>query len=582
MNVRFFLIMAFWCALSALGYSQLPKPSLTEQRPIKEEAKIIRGFQTWSAESSPKVEDVRKDLLPLVEKEIQPTAEGDPFAGKKLTIIKDATALQKLGTRFVGNWKLAYDGLPLTERSNVTCNVAPNGSLSLRKRNLPESAEEALKASTPKAAEGVNEKRVQEVALKKLGELVNKKKRDLDVEKLKPLRDQQPELQIWVDPETKEARLVRRVVLTLNGEANASESFAVYVTVGSADKVDAVGVDDLVHHEYKGRVDGPIWERSQIEGHTTRPIPKVQILKVQDVAEAAPAKTFTDANGQFILAGDGPAKLKAILKSDFFSIVNDAGTVQEIRIDGNDHDEFAFKFSDNDEFNVAQVSAYYWAHAAREFASSILEPTALPAVKVHVNANGECNAFFTQLDKSLTLFRASAQTSSAKCINRAYRDTIFHEYGHAIDFACNGIQDGGYSEGFGDSLAIILKGEACYGHNCCGPMTCLRDATEVVLWPNQADGEVHDQGRVYAGFTWELIQSLQAAGLDEKGAIAKAKELTLAACKSNPISIPNAVELVFEADDDDADLANGSPHFQAIARAADSRKIPRPVDPPSP
>src|SRR5262249_25036482 len=39
------------------------------------------------------------------------------------------------------------------------------------------------------------------------------------------------------------------------------------------------------------------------------------------------------------------------------------------------------------------------------------------------------------------------------------------------------------------------------------------------------------------------------------------------------------VRLSFIVDDNDANLTNGTPHFRALANAADSRKIPRPADP---
>ena len=43
---------------------------------------------------------------------------------------------------------------------------------------------------------------------------------------------------------------------------------------------------------------------------------------------------------------------------------------------------------------------------------------------------------------------------------------------------------------------------------------------------------------------------------------------------------PGFLLLSFLVDDDDADLRNGTPHFAELAAAADSRKIPRPPDPP--
>ena len=53
----------------------------------------------------------------------------------------------------------------------------------------------------------------------------------------------------------------------------------------------------------------------------------------------------------------------------------------------------------------------------------------------------------------------------------------------------------------------------------------------------------------------------------------------LGAAAANPHNIPDAVRLSFVVDDTDGDLTNGTPHFRALAAAADSRHIPRPPDP---
>ena len=59
--------------------------------------------------------------------------------------------------------------------------------------------------------------------------------------------------------------------------------------------------------------------------------------------------------------------------------------------------------------------------------------------------------------------------------------------------------------------------------------------------------------------------------MNETAALDAATHLVLGAAAGNPANIPDAVLLSFIVDDDDGNLANGTPHFRAIAAAADAR-----------
>lgn len=77
---------------------------------------------------------------------------------------------------------------------------------------------------------------------------------------------------------------------------------------------------------------------------------------------------------------------------------------------------------------------------------------------------------------------------------------------------------------------------------------------------------------------WEAIQQLQQSPLRmaEDDAYELMKELVFAAIVDNSNSIPSAVQIMFEADDDDHDLTNGTPHSTQLVSAAASRSIPVP------
>jgi hypothetical protein len=225
-------------------------------------------------------------------------------------------------------------------------------------------------------------------------------------------------------------------------------------------------------------------------------------------------------------------------------------------------------FDASGDLELSQTSGYFWCEFAHSF--SQLGVNDLRQLPARVNLDFlTCNAFYNSNEVTLNFFQAGGG-----CPNTAYSDIVLHEYGHAVDDDQGGILDGGYSEGFGDVLAILATEQPCAGRQLFGADTCLRDAREVVTWP-PANEEAHQVGRIYAGFVWELVQQL-IPRLGEAEAFKVATDLSLAAAAANPSDIPDAVRLTFLADDDDGDPATCSPHFAELAAAAASRKIPRP------
>ena len=93
----------------------------------------------------------------------------------------------------------------------------------------------------------------------------------------------------------------------------------------------------------------------------------------------------------------------------------------------------------------------------------------LQGLPTHVNIDDVCNAFFDPNEHTLNFFKAGDG-----CVNSAYCDVASHEFGHAVDDQFGGILDGGYSEGFGDSLAILITRDSIIGRDFQGKGTNLR------------------------------------------------------------------------------------------------------------
>jgi hypothetical protein len=255
----------------------------------------------------------------------------------------------------------------------------------------------------------------------------------------------------------------------------------------------------------------------------------------------------TDPNGFYSPVAGGHINLK--LAGPYCTIVNEAGGLLQATRSGNN-----LFFNARTEGELAQVSAFKWVSNAHAFVAEFVKGNddRLKGLPTHVNINQTCNAFFDPTERTLNFFKAGDG-----CADSAYCDVASHEFGHAVDDQFGDILDGGYSEGFGDSLAILITHTSIIGRDFQGKdQPPLRD------------------GRIYGGFTWELTRQLIKKLGNEDQAFAVAKQLVLAAAALNPKDTPDAVRLSFLVD-----KQNGSQFFAELAAAADSRKIPRPASP---
>jgi hypothetical protein len=319
----------------------------------------------------------------------------------------------------------------------------------------------------------------------------------------------------------------------------------------------------------KGKVTGNIF------GYKKSPLdPPDKDQPLQDyVAESVNGtQIVTDPSGQY---GPVPGPLNTSLIGPFVRVINDgSGGALAPKQDGNN-----LLFDAATESELAQVSAFYWVNFAHEFVKPFLPGTLskLANNEVHVNINETCNAFWNGADNSLNFFKSGdSSDGSAHCVNSAYCDVACHEFGHGVDAEFGEILDAAYSEGFGDSLAILITRDSVVGRDFLGQGMNLRNAADRIQWPEVKDDfDPHVAGQPYACFTWDLIVQLKAKfSGDEKKAYDRVKELTLGAAALNPRDVPDAVRLVFFVDHQ-----NGSKFFDEMAKSADAHGIPRPATP---
>jgi zinc metalloprotease ZmpB len=180
-----------------------------------------------------------------------------------------------------------------------------------------------------------------------------------------------------------------------------------------------------------------------------------------------------------------------------------------------------------DEFE--QVMAYYWVTEAQKYIQSLGFGTRFPAVNkesqdLRINQLGYDNSFETDHPKDEIRFGKGGVDDAEDA------EVILHEYGHAIHdgsgFVFASEEAGAVSEGFGDYWAVTVSDVVAraLGVPERAPLPCVMDwdATSYTSdvphclrridtnlhYPQDLDGDVHDDGQIWSRALWDIRQSL--------------------------------------------------------------------------
>jgi hypothetical protein len=180
-----------------------------------------------------------------------------------------------------------------------------------------------------------------------------------------------------------------------------------------------------------------------------------------------------------------------------------------------------------DEFE--QVMAYYWITEAQKYIQSLGFGTIYPPVNkesqdVRINQLGQDNSFETDHPKDEIRYGKGGVDDAEDA------EVILHEYGHAIHdgsgFVFGSEEAGAISEGFGDywgvdfsdvmanrlgvpelePLACVMDWDAT-SYTSTVPH-CLRRLDSNLQYPEDLDGEVHDDGRIWSQALWTINRDL--------------------------------------------------------------------------
>jgi zinc metalloprotease ZmpB len=187
-----------------------------------------------------------------------------------------------------------------------------------------------------------------------------------------------------------------------------------------------------------------------------------------------------------------------------------------------------FRYTRSDD-RFEQVMAYYWITESEKYLQSLgfgkwLPPVNMQPQRVRINQLGYDNSFATD-HPVLELRFGKGGVDDAEDA-----EVILHEYGHAIHFSQGFMfaseEAGAISEGFGDYWAVtagdvisrangVVSKEplACVADWDSTSYTrtvphCLRRVDTNLHYPEDLDGEVHDDGQIWSRALWDIRQSL--------------------------------------------------------------------------
>jgi len=233
------------------------------------------------------------------------------------------------------------------------------------------------------------------------------------------------------------------------------------------------------------------------------------------------------------------------------------------------------------ELLTAQANVLIHTNAVHDYFRDRLGAGPIPGIDIQIVANtgvsGTCNAFFSPSAQTINFYNAGGG-----CSNTAYSTVIVHEYGHFVVDRL-GLGQGGFGEGFGDSIAVLMYDVGIVGENFQGVSPVRNIDTANQQYPCSSTA-VHTCGQIVAG-VWRDIRLNLGTSLGSAAGLTAARNLHVAwapvtaggegSSFLNSANPTTAIE-VLTLDDNDGDLGNCTPNYAAIAAAFAKHAVPVP------
>lgn len=330
---------------------------------------------------------------------------------------------------------------------------------------------------------------------------------------------------------------------------------------------------NLLRHAIDGHVSGAVHLTSPIQAMVSRPLP-------EHFVSVGSETTATDGDGHYALTASA-GTLTAAVRGRFIDIRRADGPSAAFSapVPGPGTYDIAWN---NANSHYAERDAYYHltlAHADVKRIDPGLVRLDRPVVCDVNLTDGVCNAYWDGYN--LGFYPGNPPGGAlAPCENSASTPGIvYHEYGHGIAYeryrqAANDTlvvpHNQVLSEGCAEANAMLALDDPILGREFHGPLTHQRTANQEARWPQDHSGTEYNTMFILTGSFWDLRTD---AG---KAVAEHLFHFAMYGLPDDPDDGLAMTEYFLEtvvADDDDADLTNGTPHLDAILRAFNPRGL---------
>ena len=287
---------------------------------------------------------------------------------------------------------------------------------------------------------------------------------------------------------------------------------------------------------------------------------------------------FSDIAGMYLIpfAGTGAVTVNSAFASGEFGNVNSfAGAELTATANGNTSApvNLLFNGSGITQDSTAQTNAFIHTHTTRNYVVSRAPAFTALDMKVTINTavSGTCNAFYSSAEQSINFFNAGGG-----CVNTAYSTVVAHEYGHFMVNRRN-LAQGAFGEGFSDTVSILQYDDPILGREFFGPGTFVRDPkNSSQQFP--CSGGSHFCGEVLGGVWVRIVENFKSTygpvlGLELARQLHVDWYLITQGGQGENAAHPTTAIEVLTVDDDDGNIANGTPNYALICSAFSAENI---------
>lgn len=312
--------------------------------------------------------------------------------------------------------------------------------------------------------------------------------------------------------------------------------------------------------------DGPA--SMDCEAEVSQPLPYLR------VSVQGGNSSFTDINGNFTIphGGSGAVTVTSNLTGEWFRVTS--ANSESVNVTPPGPADLVFNAANNSDSIRAQVNGYVEANRVRDFilaANPSYPQMHISEFPVNVNLSGGFCPGNAWYDGSSINFCSAGSGFP----NTSWSSVIHHEFGHHL-VAAGGSGQGQYGEGMGDVMSTLILDDPRLGLGFFGSCNGdLRNADNTLQYPQ--NGEIHEAGQLLSGCVWstrnEMIITEPATYIDIMGFLA----VNAVMVHSGDLITPQITIDYLTLDDDDANIGNGTPHYNEIATGFGAHNMDAPA-----